>query len=71
MAHSSVQFNQSMNQERTIKRISNIIKDQSHSATRNIYYLPSGRSRAFNGNKRFIDSFYTFAIKTINTNYMR
>ena len=42
---------QSIYQERTIKRTSNIIKDLSHPATRYCQYLPSGRLCAFKGSK--------------------
>ena len=61
----------SIYQERTIKGTSNIIKDLSHPATRYFQYLMSGRFRVLNGNKRFIDSFYPFAMKTFNTNFVR
>ena len=55
---------QSTYQERTIKRTSNIYKNMSHPVTLYFQYLPSGRLRTFKGNKRLIDSFYPFAIKT-------
>ena len=67
----SIRTIQSIYQERTIKRTSNIIKDLSHPASLYFQYLPSGWLRAFKGNKRLIGSFFPSTIKTLNTNFMR
>ena len=66
----SIHTIQSIYQERSIKRISNIIKYLSHPATWYFQYLPSGRLCAFNVNKRFIDSLYPFALKILHTNFI-
>ena len=49
----------SIYQDRTLKRVTNIMKDNSHPALNYFHYLPSGRRlRNFKGSKRFTHSFY-------------
>ena len=59
---------QAIYNERALKRMTSIMKDQDHPANELFEFLPSKRRlRSFYGSKRFISSFYPSAVRAYNS----